>query len=129
MNDPSERPILFVPPAELLDAQIVITGDGPSHLVMREPMGNRAMVGLPAAAAQMPRTRAQQRCYRCGWEKIGPMHKRTAASNAAEYCMKPEQERYPFWEVPEGYNIGDRKTTVRSDMMRKRWAEIMLMTT
>jgi len=51
--------------------------------------------------------------------------KKRVATNTVEYCTTPQEERYPYWEVPYGYNVSDSPTTVRSDNMKKRWRRIM----
>jgi hypothetical protein len=128
VQDPSDRTILFVPPPELHKAKSVSTNDGPSHIQMPPPIRHQAITktkGELNNTMNCRNCRETQRCYRCGWARVGKNHKKRVATNTLEYCTTPKGERYPYWEVPYGYNVSDNPTTVRSDNMKKRWRQIM----
>ena len=126
VQDPSDRTILFVPPPELHKAKSVTTKDGLSHIQMPPPIENQA-IAITREVLNDTRhccnCRATQRCYQCGWERVGENHKKRVATNTMEYCTTPTEERYPYWEVPYGY-VCDNPTTVRSDSMKRRWRQI-----
>jgi len=128
VQDPLERTILFVPPPELQRAKSINAHYGPSHLQMPPPICNAATTITREAlykARDHQKVRAPQRCYRCGWARIGPNHKQRVGANTLDYCKTPQESRYPYWEVPYGYAVDDKPTTVRSDNMKKRWRQIM----
>ena len=125
VQHPTERTILFVPPPELQKATVVVTCDGPSHIKMPPPIQNRAVT----ATNELPnpqKYRASQRCYRCGWARVGSCHKKRVATNTLEYCTKPDSERYPNWKVPYGYGINDEPTArIRNCAMKRQWHQKM----
>jgi hypothetical protein len=128
VQDPSDRTILFVPPPELYKANAITTKDGPSHILMPPVIGHQASTVTREELNDRRNRRSlggSQRCYRCGWARVGEHHKKRVATNTVEYCTTPQEERYPYWEVPYGYNVSDSPTTVRSDNMKKRWRRIM----
>ena len=62
------------------------------------------------------------RCYRCGNKKVGKYHMMSKSSTSAEYCTTPNGKRAPYWVVPAGYEVGDKrkKETKRSVMKRRK---------
>ena len=62
------------------------------------------------------------RCYRCGNKKVGIYHMMSTSSTSAEYCTTPNAKRAPYWVVPAGYEVGDKrkKETKRSVMKRRK---------
>jgi hypothetical protein len=70
-----------------------------------------------------PKTkRNAMRCYRCGNKKVGIYHIMSKNSTSAEYCTTPNEQRAPYWVVPAGYEVGDKrkKETKRSVMKRRK---------
>jgi hypothetical protein len=126
VQDPSEREIFCVPPIELQQAPLASTGNAPAHIQMPVTAGHGVVIPGNKRIEEPSKSRNPQRCYRCGWERGGPKHKRIAVSNSEDYCQVLEEERYPFWVVPPGYNVSDQKTSVASKSMKRRWGGIML---
>ena len=62
------------------------------------------------------------RCYRCGNKKAGIYHNTSKSCTSAEYCSTPQAERAPYWVVPAGYEVGDKrkKETQRSVIKRRK---------
>ena len=62
------------------------------------------------------------RCYRCGNKKVGIYHMMSKSCTSAEYCTTPNAKRAPYWVVPAGYEVGDKrkKETKRSVMKRRK---------
>ena len=66
--------------------------------------------------------RNAMRCYRCGNKKTGMYHKISKNSTSVEYCTTPNAKRAPYWVVPAGYEVGDKrkKETQRSVIKRRK---------
>jgi len=66
--------------------------------------------------------RNAMRCYRCGNKKAGVYHNTSKSSTSAEYCSTPHAKRAPYWVVPAGYEVGDKrkKETQRSVIKRRK---------
>jgi len=126
VQDPAERTVLFVSPPELNQTTVVVTHEGPSHIKMPPPIQKKAINATTKPLEDQRNTRADQRCYRCGWARVGPHHKKRASVNTLEYCIRPESDRYPNWKVPNGYAINDNPTArIRTRNMKRQWHQIM----
>jgi hypothetical protein len=126
-----EREVVLVAPVDIsrghCNANVMASVKKRSNIRLPPRAANRAVVfqdqpAPPPIANANARKRHQQRCYRCGRERNGAQHSRKARQNTEEYCRVAEEQRYPMWQVPEGYNIGDPDApTVTSMQMITRW--------
>jgi hypothetical protein len=125
-----QREVVLVAPVDIsrghCNANVMASVEKRSHIRLPPPAENRAVVfqdrPAPLTANVNERKRHKQRCYRCGWARNGAQHSRKAKQNTLEYCRVTEEHRYPTWQVPEGYNIGDPEgTSLTSMQMITRW--------
>jgi hypothetical protein len=111
-----QRKAILMAPVDIsrghCNANVMASVKKRSNLRLPPQAANRAVVfqDRPApllAGNANERKRKKQRCYRCGRERNGAQHSRRAKQNTVEYCRAAEEQRYPMWQVPQGYNIGD----------------------
>ena len=92
-------------------------------LTMKEAECILTIQNTKVAVQQCNSVRNAQRCYRCGNQRVGKYHNTSKSSTSAEFCTTPKTKRAPYWVVPAGYEVGDkRKKEPKRSIVRRRKA-------